>query len=93
MLPRHVRTHGTAGIGGGQAGIILQRVLEQERHAGERSAQRPLELAPRFVLHQPHDGVDAAMDLVLARQRQVEQFVRRHRALRDEGGKGSGVMV
>ncbi|KFI06718.1 hypothetical protein JN27_13645 [Massilia sp. BSC265] len=93
MFPRHVRAHGAAGIGGGQAGIVLQRVLEQEGHAGERSAQWTLQLAARLVFHQANHGVDAAMHLVMACQRQVQQFERTELAARHQRGKGSGIVA
>jgi hypothetical protein len=77
------------------AGVILHAVLDQEGDAAEgaidRATEPAVQLPARLLLHQPHDGVHAAVHAAVLGQRQVQQFTGADLARGDMLGEGGGV--
>lgn len=90
---RYHARHRAAAVAGWDARVILHAVLDEEGHAGQRPGQRPGDLRARLRLHQPHDGVDAAVHTRVLGQREVEQFGRADRATGHMLGQGGRVAV
>ena len=69
-------------------------VLQQERHAGEGTVRQALlDLFLRIVVVLDHDGVQLRIDLGGARQRLVEQLLRRDLLLAHEVGEADAVIA
>ena len=92
VLARNRRQQRTTGLGGRQAGVVVQSVLDEERHAGERTRERPCELGARLLVHEPADGVDFRLDARVLRQRDLDQLRGADLATRDEVGEPDGVV-
>ncbi len=86
------RAHRTAAPGGRQAGVVVAEILEEQRHAGERSRERLREPLPRLLVHQAADRVDLRIDPRRLGERRVEQLPWARFAARHEFGEPDGVV-
>ncbi len=69
---------------------VAHRVLDEERHTGERPA-RVVGFGTRALEPAVYDGVQLPVDPFDSLDRGVDELTRRHFAVRDELGLGGGV--
>src|ERR1700739_4815341 len=93
VLGCDVAEHRAAAIGGRQPGVILPAILDQERHASERTRERLLQLGARLTFHHPADRIGFRLCPRALTERERKQFVGRHLAPRDATRKANSVML
>ena len=91
VLVGHVVHQRVRAAGGGEPGVLLSEILDQERHAGEGARQWLGDPCVRDVVQHSDDRVDLRVDLVGTLTCQGQQLSRGDLLVDDQGRQGGGV--